>query len=138
MSKAVTEGMAVGIAVDMAEATEEVLGAIMGDTLTATPMAMAIAADTDTVGGVILIGGVMGGALLTGGVILTAGVTLTGGVTLTIPLMAPTMILITVLIPTKAMEGRWCLQKELLPRRNRNSYHLIGTFVRTQRVTILM
>jgi len=128
MSKAVMEAMAVGMAVDMVEATEQVLGAIMGDTLTATPMAMAITADTDAVGG----------AIPTGGVTLTAGVTLTGGVILTIPLMAPTMILITVLIPTKAMEGRWCLQKELLPRRNRNSNHLIGTFVRTQRVTILM
>ena len=91
-------------------------------------MAMAITGDTDTVGGVILIVG----AIPTGGVILT------GGVTLTIPLMVPTMIPTTILISMRAMEGRRCLQKGLLPRRNRDNNLLIGTFVRTQRVTTPM
>ncbi len=95
------------------EATEEVVGAIMGDTLTATVMAMAITEDMDMVGGVIL----------------------TGGVPLTIPTMISTMILITM----RAMEGCGCFHKRLLLRQNRdNSNLLIGTSVRTQRVTTPM
>jgi hypothetical protein len=95
---------------DMEEATEEVAGAIMGDTPTATAiaiaMAMAITGDTDMVGGVIL----------------------TGGTTLTIP----TMILITM----KAMRACRCFHKRLILRQNLgNSNLLIGTSVRTQRVT---
>ena len=129
MSKAVTEGTGVGIAV---EAMEEALEAITGGTLTATAIAMAITGDTDTVGGVTLIGG----AIHTGGVI--GGVTLIGGVILTILLMVRTMIPTTILISTKAMKGRRCLQKGLLPRRNRDSNLLIGTSVRTRKVTSLM
>ena len=108
------------------EATEEVVGAIMGDTLTAT--AMAITGDMDMAGGVIVTGGV----ILIGGVILTDGVILIGGITLTIPTMIPT----TTLILMKAMRGRRCFHKELLLRPNGdNSNLLIGSSVRTQRVT---
>ncbi len=89
------------------------VGAIMGDTLTAT--AMAITGDMDMVGGVILMDGVI----------------LIGGTTLTIPTMIPTTILITM----RAMEGRRCFHKGLILWRNRdNSDLLIGTSVRTQRV----
>jgi len=123
-------GIAVGMAVVMAEdtvvAVEEVVGGIM--VATVTVMVVVITADTDTVGGVILIAG----AIPIGGVILT------GGATLTIPLMVPTMIPTTSLIPTKAMKGRRCLRKGLLPRRDQDNNLLIGTFVRTQRVTTLM
>jgi len=92
----------------MEEATEEVVGAIMGDTLTATAIAMAMAftGDMDMVGGVILTGGA--------------------------PLTIPTMILITM----RAMGGCRCFHKRLLLRQNRdNSNLLIGTSVRTQKVT---
>ena len=139
-------GIAVGMAVVMAEdtvvAVVEVLGGII--VATVTVMVMVITADTDTVGGVILIagailtGGAIGGAIPIGGVILTGGATLTGGVTLTIPLMVPTMILTTILILMKAMKGRRCLQKGLLPRRDQYSNLLIGNSVRTLRVTTLM
>lgn len=118
------------------EATEEAVRVIMGDTLTATgaavgvimgdmlmATAMAITGDMDMVGGVILIGGA----------IPIAGVIPTGGITLIIPTMTPTMILITM----RAMECRRSSHKGLLLRRNRdNDNLLIGTFVRTQRVTI--
>ncbi len=94
-------------------ATEEVVGAIIKDTLMgtaivimATAMAMAITGDMDMVGGVIL----------------------TGGTTLTIPTMA--------LITMRDIGGCRCSHKRLLLRQNRdNSNLLIGTSVRTQRVT---
>ncbi len=94
----------------MEEATEEVAGAIMGDTLTATAMAIAMAItgdmDMDMVGGVILTGGA--------------------------PLTIPTTILITM----RAMGGCRCFHRRLLLRQNRdNSNLLTGTSVRTQRVT---
>jgi len=115
-----------GIVGGMEEATEEVVGAIMGDTLTAT--AMAITGDMDTVGGVILIGGVTP----IGGVIPTGGVILTGGTILTIPTMIPT----TVLITTRAPEGRRRCHEGLLLQQNLDKSNLlIGTSVRTQRVT---
>ncbi len=92
------------------EATEEVVGAIMEDTLTAMAMAITGDMDMDMVGGVIL----------------------TGGAPLTIPTMIPTTILITM----RAMGGCRCFHKRLLLRQNRdNSNLLIGTSVRTQRVT---
>jgi hypothetical protein len=76
-------------------------------------MAMAIMEDMDMVGGVIL----------------------TGGTTLiTIPTIIPTTILITMM----AMGDCRCFHKGLLLRQNRdNSNLLIGTSVRTQRVTTL-
>jgi len=90
----------------MEEATEEVVGAILGDTLTATAMAMAITGDMDMVGGVILTGGA--------------------------PLTIPTTILITM----RAMEGRRCRHKRLHLRQNSDDSNLlIGTSVRSQRVT---
>ncbi len=100
-----TEGATVG-------ATEEVAGVIK-DTLTATAivimaiaMAMVITGDMDMVGGVIL----------------------TGGTTLTIPPMA--------LITMRDIGGCRSSHKRLLLRQNRdNSNLLIGTSVRTQRVT---
>jgi hypothetical protein len=92
----------------MEEATEEVVGAIMGDTLTATAMAMAITGDMDT--------DMVGGVILTGGA----------------PLTIPTTILITM----RAMGRFRCFHKRLLLRQNRdNSSLLIGTSVRTRRVT---
>jgi len=97
----------------MEEATEEVVGVIIKGTLMATAiaimataMAMAITGDMDMVGGVILTGGA--------------------------PLTIPTMVLITM----RAMGGCRCFHKRLLLRQNRdNSNLLIGTSVRTQRVT---
>ncbi len=126
--------MAVVMAGDMVAAVEEVLEGIMVATVMAMAMVMAIMADMVTVGGVILIGGVIpiDGVIRTGEVMGRAG-----GVTLTIPLMVPTMIPTTFLILTKAMEGRRCLQKRLLPRRNRERHLLIGTSARTQRATTL-
>jgi len=116
MPKAVVEGMV--------EATEEVAEVITGDTLRVTAIATAITGDMDMVGGVTP----------TDGVTLT-GATITGGVTRIIPTLIPTTILITM----KAMEGRPCFQKRYLLRRDRdNSNLLIGTSVRTQRVTIPM
>lgn len=128
------------------EATEEAVGVIMGDTLTATEAvvgvimgdmlmatAMAITGDMDMGGGVILIGGAIptDGVIRTGGVIPMAGVILTGGITLTILTMTPTTILITM----RAMEGRRCFHKGLLLRRSRDTNNLlIGIFVRAQRV----
>jgi hypothetical protein len=98
----------------MEEATEEVVGAIMGDTLTAT--AMAITGDMDMVGGVILIGEVIP----------------TGGTALIIPII----ILTTILITMRAMEGRRCRHKRLHLRQNSDDSNLlIGTSVRSQRVT---
>ncbi len=138
--------MAVVMAGDMVAAVEEVLEGIMVATVMAMAMVMAIMADMVTVGGVILIGGVIpiDGVIRTGevmgragGVTLIGGAIPTGGVTLTIPLMVPTMIPTTFLILTKAMEGRRCLQKRLLPRRNRERHLLIGTSARTQRATTL-
>ena len=129
----------------MVEAMQEVVGAIMGDMLTAT--AVAITGDMDMGGGVILIGGVIltdgailiggviltGGVILIGGVILTDGVYRTGGTTLTIPTMIPTTTLM------RATRGRRCFHKELLLRPNRdNSNLLIGSSVRTQRATTPM
>lgn len=118
---------AVGVIMEgMATATEGAIGAIMGDMPTA--MATAITGDMDMGGGVIL----TGGAIPTGGVIPIAGVILTGGLTRTIHTMTLTMILITM----RAMKGRRCFHRELLLRRSRNNNNLlIGTFVRTQRVT---
>jgi hypothetical protein len=93
----------------MEEATEEVVGAIMGDTLTAMAMAMAITGDMDMD--------------MVGGVILTGGVPL-----ITIPT--------TILITMGPMGGCRCFHKRLLLRQNRdNSNFLIGTSARTQRVT---
>jgi hypothetical protein len=115
----------------MVEAMEEVVRAILGDTLTATAV---VTGDMDMGGEAILIGGVIliAGVILIGGVTLTDGVIRTGGTTLTIPTMIPTTILITM----RAMEGRRFFQKGVLLWRNReNSNLLIGTSVRTQRVT---
>ena len=98
----------------MEEATEEVVGVIIKDTLMATAiaimataMAMAITGDMDMAGGVIL----TGGALLT---------------------IRTTMALITM----AAIGGCRCFPKRLLLRQNQdNSNLLIGTSVRTQKVT---
>ena len=96
------------------EATEELAGGIMGDTLTA----MAITGDMDMVGGVPLTGGVI----------------LIGGIIHSLPTTIPTTIPIT----TGVMRNRPCLQRGLLHRQHRDcSNLLIGTFVRTQRVTTL-
>jgi hypothetical protein len=104
-----------------APAPEGAVGAIMGDMPTAT--AVAITGDMDMGGGVILIGGA----------ILIAGVIPTGGITHTFPTMTPTTILITM----RAMKVRQDLHKWLLLRRDQNNNLLIGTFVKTQRVTTL-
>ena len=99
----------------------------MADTLTATVMAItATTEDMDMVGrailtdGVILTGGIIGGATPTGGVIP--------------PIHTPTLI--TALITMVVMGNRRCLLKGLTLRRSRdNSNHLIGISARTQRVT---
>jgi len=68
------------------------------------------------------------GAVVATGVAMAGGVILTGGTTLIIPTTIP--------IPMGAMGNRRCLHKELPLRQNRdNSNVLIGTSVRTQRVT---
>ena len=112
----------------MEEATGEVVGATMGDTVTA----MAITGDMDMVGGVILTGGA-------GGAIPTGGVPLTGGAILTIPIMIPSTVPTTILITMGVMGNRRCLQKGLALRQRQGSSNLlIGTSVRTRRVTTHM
>ena len=97
----------------------------MGDTLTVTAMAITVTTeDMDTVGGVIITDGV----ILTGGII--GGAIPMGGIILTIPTPIPIPIPIT-------MEDCRGLPKGLLLRHNRdNNDHLIGTSVKTLRVTI--
>ena len=120
---------------------EEVVGAIMEDTLMVT--APAITGDMDMAGGVTLIGGVIriggairiGGVIVIGGAILTDGVILIGGTTLTIPTMIPT----TIPIMMRATGNRRCFQKGVPLWQNRDSSNLlIGTSVRIQRVTTPM
>ena len=114
---------------------EEVVGAIMGDTLTVT--GPAITGGMDMAGGVILTGAAIriGGVTVIGGAILTDGVILIGGTTLTIPTMIPT----TIPIMMRATGNRRCFQKGIPLWRNRASSNLpIGTSVKTQRVTTPM
>ena len=102
---------------------EDGAGAIMGDTDAA--MAVDITGDLDMVGGVTLIGGV----------IRTGGTTLT---ILTIPTIIPSIIPTTILITMRVMGNRRYLQKGLAPRQRQDSSNLlIGTSVRTPRVTTL-
>jgi len=102
------------------EATEDGAGAILGDTVTASAAAIAMAITGDL--------GMVGGVILTGGTTPTI---------LTIPPMVPSTIPTTILLTMGVMGNRRCLHKRLPLRRVRdNSSVLIGTSVRTQKVTI--
>ena len=96
----------------MVEATQELAEAIVADSVMATTMAF------------------------TGDLAMAGGVILTGGTILTIPTIIHTPIPITIPITMGAMGNRRCLHKGLpLPQNPDNSNLLIGTSVRTQRVT---
>jgi hypothetical protein len=100
------------------EATEDVGETLVGDSVMATTTA--ITGDLDTVGGVILTGGIIGGTIPTGGIILT--------------MLTPTLT--TILITMVVMGNRRYLHKGLFLRQNRDDSNLlIGTSVRIQRVT---
>jgi hypothetical protein len=114
----IVESVGEHIVAGIEEPTEEVVADITGDIITAT--AMAFTEDMDMVGGVIL----------------TGGDTPTGGDILTTPITAPIMAPITTLITTKAMQDHRCFRQALFLRQIRdNTYLLIGTSVRTRRVT---